>query len=333
MSNELFLKVRRIVSPVYLVGGPVRDELLGKEPKDYDFTTPLLPEAIETAIRNAGKKPYTIGKRFGTLGLKIDDQLIEITTFRTEKYAEGNRKPVVEFVADLTADLSRRDFTINAIARNETMLFDPFNGQEDLKNKLLRCVGKPSDRFKEDPLRMLRVARFASQLGFDIHEDTEDMCKQLNYKILEISKERWVMELDKILTSDNPTIGLEFLMRTRLMNYILPEISIQKDYNQNSPYHSLSLWEHTKRVIINTFNDSELRWAALLHDIGKPFVRTENKNGHSNYLKHELLGKEIVLRLATYLKFSNERKDNLVNLVLNHMDDNSPLRKADREAK
>jgi tRNA nucleotidyltransferase (CCA-adding enzyme) len=343
------MKVKSIVSPLFLVGGPVRDELLGKEPKDYDFTTPLLPEAIENAIIKSGHKPYLIGKRFGTIGMRIDGQLIEITTFRTEKYAGGNRKPEVEFVSDLTTDLSRRDFTINAIARDECYIYDPFHGQEDLHFKVVGCVGKPSDRFKEDPLRMLRAARFASQLGFVIEENTEDMCKQLNYKILEISKERWTMELDKILTSNNPEIGLDFLMRTRLMNFVLPEISLQLNYDQTNPHHTLTLWEHTKKVVTGTPNDIELRWAALLHDIAKPFCRQvknkvavdiENTEGiaitpfiHCNYHKHDMLGKEFVCKLATYLRWSNIRRDNIMNLVANHMDDNSPLRKADLEGK
>ena len=333
MDNILLSKVGKLVSPIFLVGGSVRDELLGKIPKDYDFATPLLPEKIESLIRSAGRKPYLTGKRFGTIGVKIDGMLVEITTFRTEIYKEKSRKPDVEFVADLPSDLARRDFTINAIARDGINIYDYFNGQEDLKNKIIKCVGKANERFKEDPLRMLRVARFASQLGFSIEEDTEDMCKQLNYKILDISKERWVMELDKILTTDNPDIGLDFLMRTRLMNFILPEISLQFEFDQQNPNHSLSLWEHTKKVVLNIPNDIELRWAALLHDIGKPFVKQKKVENHYNYHKHDMLGKEFVNKLALYLKWSNDRRDNVMNLVFNHMDNNSPLRKADLEAK
>ena len=349
MNNGLFLKVLDLVSPIYLVGGSVRDELLGKSPKDYDFTTPLLPEQIETSIRDAQRKPYLTGKRFGTIGVKIDGQMVEITTFRSETYKQGNRKPDVEFVGDLTADLSRRDFTINAIARSLGTVFDPFKGQIDLYSKIIRCVGKANERFKEDPLRMLRAARFASQLEFTVEENTEDMCKQLNYKILEVSKERWGLELDKILISNNPSIGLNFLMRTRLMNFILPEIALQYNFDQQNPHHSLNLWEHTVKVVEGVPNDIELRWAGLLHDIGKPFTKQiknkvavdiENTEGiaivpfiHCNYHKHDMLGKEFVNKLALYLKWSNNRRDNVMNLVFNHMDDNSPLKKADLEAK
>jgi tRNA nucleotidyltransferase (CCA-adding enzyme) len=325
--------INKIINPAYLVGGSVRDELLGKQPKDFDYTTPMLPETIENNIKESGHRVYSIGKKFGTLGLKINNTFIEITTFRNEKYTDRNRKPLVEFVGDLTTDLSRRDFTINAMAKDSKQLYDPFNGKEDLENKIIRCVGKPSERFQEDSLRMLRAARFSAQLGFTVEKDTFEMCKQLNYKILNISKERWVMELDKLLTSQNPSLGLDFLMQTRLMNYILPELSLQYQYNQNNPYHTLDLWEHTKKVVELVPNDIELKWAALLHDIGKPFCRQKKTENHYTYYKHDLLGKEIVNKIALYLKWSNNRKENVMKIVLNHMMDNNPLRIADKQSK
>lgn len=328
----IYDEVKKIINPVYMVGGCVRDELLGREPKDYDFTTPLTPEEVEKAIKKAGRKAYLIGKKFGTLGVKINGQMVEITTFRNEKYIKGSRKPNVTFVKDITADLSRRDFTINAIAKRDGHYIDPFNGREDLKKRIIRCVGKPNERFKEDPLRMLRVARFASQLGFEIDEDLEKKARQLAYKILEVSKERWVMELDKLLTTQMPSEGLRFLARTRLLNYIIPELSLQVNYNQNSPYHGFALWIHTLWVVDSCPNDIELRWGALLHDIAKPFVRTD-KVDKSNYIHHDLLGKEIVEKIALYLKWSNRRRENVKDLVLNHLLDTSPLKYADKSAK
>jgi tRNA nucleotidyltransferase (CCA-adding enzyme) len=333
MNTELFSKVREVINPLFLVGGSVRDELLGKSPKDYDFCTPLLPEEIEARIKASGRRAYLTGKRFGTIGAKFDEQMVEITTFRSETYKDGNRKPDVEFVSDLTADLSRRDFTINAIAMDDTFIHDPFYGQKDLKDKIIRCVGKPNERFKEDPLRMLRVARFKSQLCFSVEENTEDMCKQLNYKILEISKERWVAELDKILVSEYPHMGLNFLMRTKLMNFIMPELALQYGFDQQNPHHTLNLWVHTLEVVKNVPNDIELRWAALLHDIGKPFVKAFKAENHYNYHKHDILGRELVEKLALYLRWSNDRRKNVMSLVLTHMEDSSPLRKADMEAK
>lgn len=330
--NEVYNKVKEIINPVYMVGGCVRDKLLGLEPKDYDFCTSLMPEEIENTIRKAGRRPYLTGKRFGTLGVKIDGQLVEITTFRNEKYKTGNRKPDVIYVKDITADLSRRDFTINAIAQREERLIDPFNGRTDLHLKIIRCVGKANERFKEDPLRMLRAGRFASQLDFSIEEETENKAKQLSYKILEVSKERWVIELDKLLMAKKPSTGLDFLARARLLRYIIPELALQIDYDQNSPHHKQMLWEHTLDVVDFSVFDINLRWAALLHDIAKPFTRIDRED-RSNYIKHDLLGREFVEKYGRYLKWSNERRETVKNLVESHLMEDSPLRKADVRAK
>lgn len=331
--NKIYNEVKKIIPEVYLVGGSVRDLLLKKEPHDYDFTTPLLPEEVENNIRSSGKKPYLIGKKFGTIGCKIDGLMIEITTFRAEKYSESNRKPEVTFVANINDDLSRRDFTINSMAYDGNNIIDPFGGQSDLNANILKCVGNPAHRFQEDPLRMLRLFRFGAQLDSDFETETYEACKQLNYKILSVSKERWVLELDKLLVAPFVSVGLDGLMGSHLLNYILPELILQYQYNQNNPHHSLDLWSHTVKVVQNLPQDIELRWAGLLHDIAKPFVRTENKNGYSNYIKHDLLGGEFILRLANYLKWSNSRTKNIYNLVINHSLDSSPLKKADQEAK
>lgn len=330
--ENIIKEVEKIIYPVYMTGGAVRDKLLGKAPYDFDFSSPLSPEEIEKAIRKAGKKPYLVGKRFGTIGMKIDGQMVEITTFRAEQYKEGSRKPEVSFVRDITADLSRRDFTINAMAMRGDRLIDPFEGQQDLNKGIIRAVGQPSHRFKEDPLRMLRACRFASQLGFTIEEKTFESIKQLNYKILEVSRERWMIELDKILMTDKPNIGLNAMMESRLMNFMIPELSLQYKYEQNNPHHEYDLWKHTLNVVENVPKDINLRLGALLHDCAKPYVRI-NREDRSNYIKHDLLGKEIVIRLARYLKWSNERTEIISDLVLNHVKDESPLKEADTRGK
>ena len=328
----MYNKVKQILEPIYLVGGSVRDEILNLPCKDYDFTTPLTPDEIENRIRQAGRRPYLIGKRFGTVGVKIDGQLVEITTFRNETYKEGSRKPFVTFVKDITADLSRRDFTINAMAKRDGKLIDPFGGRLDILHKIVKCVNSARERFKEDPLRMLRAGRFASQLDFAIDQDLEGQAKRMSHRILMISKERWVMEMDKLLVTDNPIVGLDFLARTKLLNFMIPELALQINYDQNSLYHSYTLWEHTLKVVNNAPKNVEMRWAALLHDIAKPFVRHDRKE-YSNYIKHELLGKEMVIRIAYYLKWSNDRRDIVSELVLNHLQENSPLKDADEKAK
>lgn len=334
-------KVAEIISPVYLVGGSIRDRLLDKPPKDWDFCTPLSPDEIEERVKATGHRAYLIGKKFGTIGFKLDGEFVEVTTFRTEKYEKNSRKPKVEFVKNISHDLSRRDFTINAMAkrirldteRKRSKIIDNFGGQEDLKNKIIKCVGNPRSRFKEDPLRILRVGRFMAQLGFSVEEQTKQYAKELAYKILHISKERWVTELDKLLISDDVVKGLEFLAEIRLFNFMIPELSLQVGYSQNSPHHYLNLWEHTLKVVYHTPKDIILRWAALLHDVGKPFVRTENTRGHSNYIRHDYLGGEIVEKTARYLKWSNERREKVKEIVLYHLSQDSILKEFDNKAK
>ena len=198
--------------PVYFVGGAVRDYIMGNEPKDYDFCTPAEPDEIERLIKKDERRAYLTGKRFGTLACKMDGEMIEITTFRTEKYEPGNRKPKVEYVKSINEDLSRRDFTINAIAirltKGNLKIIDPFGGEEDIEAKIIRAVGNPKLRFKEDPLRILRAIRFTSRYGFEIEEATEKKISRMGIHLLDISKERWMIELDKILLSEFSSYGL-----------------------------------------------------------------------------------------------------------------------------
>jgi putative nucleotidyltransferase with HDIG domain len=313
----------------YLVGGSVRDEILGGTPSDYDYATPMLPDDIEQAVRDLGRRPVLVGKRFGTVGFKWEGDWVEVTTFRSEIYGK-TRKPEVEFVSTISEDLSRRDFTINAIAKRKGKYIDPFGGREDIQNGIIRAVGNPTMRFKEDPLRMLRACRFVSQLGFTIEPDTlKSMQKHAN-RILSVSKERWVQELDKLLIGDNVADGLESLRESGLLKFIFPELQIQVGYNQNSPHHGLELWEHTKGVV--ELADKPLRWAALLHDVAKPFTRTD-KPDRSNYIFHDVIGADMVYGIGKRLKWSNERIQEVSDLVRYHLLEDSPLRKADKGAR
>src|SRR5690606_19443383 len=321
---DIITQVNEIITPAYLVGGSVRDALLGKQPHDYDFSTPLLPDEIENKVRQAGRRPYLAGKRFGTVGFKLDNCFIEVTTFRTEIYTAKSRKPTVEFIDDVTHDLSRRDFTINALAaRVDGSLIDPFGGYEDLQSHLIRTVNKAYERYNEDPLRMLRAARFTAQLGFTVDPEAINQATKKAVKILEVSKERWSTELDRLLVADQPDLGLNFLADTRLLNFILPELAIQVGLDQDSPYHELRLWQHTVKTVGLTRNDLNLRWAALLHDIGKPYVRTVNRHGYSNYPDHAVVGAELVKKIGPYLKWSKARQQQTEQLVASHLDANS----------
>ena len=334
--DNILNEIKRIFGDdiIYLVGGACRDLIMGKEPKDFDFVTPLSPDQIEMYIQRAGRKAYIVGKRFGTLGFTVEGEIVEITTYRTEKYQSNNRKPEVEFCSTLKEDLQRRDFTINSIVMDGDKIIDYFNGQDDIKNNIIRCVGNPVKRFRDDPLRMLRAIRLSCQLDFDIDERTLDAVAEKNYKILNISKERWMEELNKILLSDKVSMGLEYLMNLRLLNYMIPELSLQYNFDQESPYHKFLLWRHTVGVVQNTPKDLHLRWAALLHDIAKPFVKTYNiKKGYCNYIKHDFLGAEMVEKIARHLKWSNEMRESIKELVLNHLRDDCPLRQYDTYGK
>jgi putative nucleotidyltransferase with HDIG domain len=324
--------VSQIVSPVYLVGGSVRDALMERSSVDFDFTTPLDPDRIEAMIRASGRRAYLVGKRFGTVAFRLGETIIEITTFRRESYERGNRRPDVEFVSELQTDLSRRDFTINAMALAGDELLDPFGGREDLMAGIVRAVGAPNERFAEDPLRMLRAARFASQLSFAVEETTRDAIRGLTNRILLVARERWMTELDKLLVGPSAADALRFLADTGLLRYLLPEVQIQVGYEQNNPHHGLDLFEHTCAVVAATEPDVTLRWAALLHDVGKPAARSE-KPDRSIYHGHELIGAELVERLALYLKWSAQRRGDVARLVLEHMGADSPLRAADDAAK
>jgi putative nucleotidyltransferase with HDIG domain len=329
---DVYNAVAEIISPVYLVGGAVRDLRRGVTPHDWDMATPLLPSEVEKLVRAAGRKPYLVGSRFGTTGLKVAVDgvyhYVEVTTFRAEQYHTDCRKPDVTYVRDITADLSRRDFTINAMALRGPKLIDPFGGAADLENGLLRAVGTPSHRFREDPLRILRLARFCAQFDFAVEEITAKHAKDLSHKILSVSRERWVQELDKLLVCDHVRQGLFALKETRLLNFMLPELALQVGYDQNTPHHDFTLWEHTCRVVAATPPDETLRWAALLHDIAKPFVRTERPD-RSNYIKHDLLGYEIVRKTGAYLKWSKDRTEVVSSLVRDHLNEDSPLKQFD----
>jgi tRNA nucleotidyltransferase (CCA-adding enzyme) len=334
VNNQIITQVNDIIqAPIYLVGGSVRDHLLGLEPKDYDFTTALLPDEVEARIVASGFKAYTLGKKFGTIGmkLKLDDgryEYVEITTYRGEEYDQltkstlaRSRKPTVNFITDIAQDLSRRDFTINALAMDSNgNIKDYFGGRDDLTNKILRCVGVPKQRFKEDPLRILRAIRFATKYNLEIEPKTWEYVCKMKFELLRVSKERWVIELDKILGFENVKVGLNLLMESGILGVIIPELALQKDYDQNTPWHDFTLWEHTCRVVENCPSDNlDLRWSALLHDIAKPFTRTENPKGHSNYLNHDILGAEMSLKVSDYLKFSKARREFIFETILNHL--------------
>jgi len=336
---------------LYLVGGAVRDLILELPIKDFDFCCPYTPKQIKQKLKESGiEKTFDVGEKFGTIGCIVEGLDVEITCYRGESYNYLNRKPEVVYIDSIEEDVKRRDFTINSLylGRDDLRFFtDKHNGSygdswcidkhrtagtSNLMEGVIKTVGDPAKRFKEDPLRMLRAVRFAIKYNFTIAEKTFDMIKRLRVELLKVSAERWTMEMDKILSIEKP--DLKILGKSDLLNIMIPELSYQIGFDQNSRYHDLTLWEHTMEVVQATpFDDLNLRWAALLHDLGKPFVKTENKKGHYNYMGHEVMSAYLVKQIGQRLKWTGERTKAVSELAEHHLRDYCKLREYDNVGK
>ncbi len=299
----------------YIVGGCVRDGLLGKTPNDWDITTAATPEQMIALF----PKTVPTGIIHGTVTVLVEKNAYEVTTFRKDGVYENHRSPEnVTFTDDITQDLSRRDFTMNAMAYHPALgLVDPFGGQVDIENRLIRCVGDPLKRFDEDALRMLRAIRFAAQTGFVIHEDIINAIKELAPFIQSISAERIRDELLKILLSPRPQ-QLITLRETGLLALILPEVDRCFDTPQHSKYHCYDVGYHTLEVLKNVPAEPTLRLAALLHDIGKPIKKTRGKDGFDHFYMHELFSHDLAEQILTRLRFDNKTKKDVLHLIKHH---------------
>ncbi len=299
----------------YVVGGCVRDTLCGKTPSDWDITTAARPE--ETMALFARTVPT--GLKHGTVTVLIDDEPFEVTTFRLDGVYENHRSPeTVSFTDDITADLSRRDFTMNAMAYHPKVgLVDPFGGQTDVNARLIRCVGDPEKRFDEDALRMLRAVRFSAQTGFKIDTNILSALHKLAGLIDSVSAERIRDELVKILISDRPEAVLS-LYETGLLAHILPELDRCFTTEQHIKYHCYDVGRHSLEVLRHTPATVSLRLAALLHDIGKPDKLTIDIDGVTHFHGHDLRSSELAEAILTRLRFDNETKDTVLQLIRWH---------------
>ena len=300
----------------YAVGGCVRDSLLGKTPNDWDITTSAKPEDMKSVF--ADFHCIDTGIKHGTVTVVIDGEPLEITTFRLDGEYEDNRHPKsVTFTSNLGADLGRRDFTVNAMAYSKkTGTVDFFGGQNDLKNKIIRCVGDPDRRFNEDALRILRALRFASALDFEIEEKTAQSLLKNRALLGNISEERIAKELLKLVCGKGAKrILTDF---APVLFEILPELQPMYKNSHDNPHHCYDIYEHTLIAVESIDPEPTLRFAMLLHDCGKPAVKKFDENGVAHFYGHQRISAEISAQILARLKVSNKFRDEILFLVSNH---------------
>lgn len=299
----------------YAVGGCVRDSILGRIPDDWDITTSATP--LET--KALFQRTFDTGIEHGTITVLIDKGAFEVTTYRVDGEYEDSRHPKeVTFTRSLKEDLLRRDFTINAMAYNDSEgLIDIFGGIADLNQKVIRCVGNAKERFGEDALRILRAVRFAAQLGFEIEEDTQRGITELAPTLANISAERIQVELIKMLVSPNPTL-LRTAYELGITKVILPEFDEMMRTTQETPHHKYSVGEHTLKSIEYVRPDKVLRLTMLFHDIAKPLMKTIDEAGVAHFKMHDVKGVEMTKQILRRLKFDNDTLNKVTKLVQYH---------------
>ena len=312
-----------------LVGGPVRDAILGRIAPDLDFTTSANPDQILKVVKPISSATWDIGREFGTIAAQIDGEQVEITSYRADSYDKTSRKPTVEFGDNLEDDLIRRDFTVNAMAlRLPSRVFvDPHQGLRDLLLETLKTPTDPEVSFSDDPLRMMRAARFTSQLGFVIEPETFEAMIRLKDRIEIISQERIRDEFSKLLLSKNPRVGLEVLVETGLAELTMPELpALRLEVDEH--HHHKDVYQHTLTVLeqaigyekeYNLENDLVLRLAALLHDIGKPPTKKLEPGGGVSFYHHDVVGAKMAKKRLTALRFDNDTIKAVARLIELHL--------------
>lgn len=335
MKIEIDKKARKVISILeskgynaYIVGGCLRDILLGRKSQDIDITTDALPKEIIDVFKDSYKVIET-GVKYGTVTVIIEASPIEITTFRSEQdYIDGRRPQNISYEKDIKADLSRRDFTVNAMAYNDKDgLIDLFGAKRDLEDKIIRCVGNPRERFKEDKLRMLRAVRFATTLDFKIEDETFKAIKEYSQYLNEISIERINVELSKMLLLQRPSQAIILLKKTGLLKNILPVIDEMSGFSQQNPYHEKDLFFHTMDVLDNVRADLILRLAALFHDSGKLYTKTVDENNIGHFYGHSELSFDIARDNLRRLRYSNNTIELVALLCKKHMIDTRNITK------
>ncbi len=300
----------------YIVGGCVRDSLMGVVPHDFDITTSALPE--ETKRVFADLRVIETGIKHGTVTVLVEREPVEITTYRIDGgYADGRHPDEVQFTRSLAEDVARRDFTMNGIAYSPTRgLFDSFGGAEDIRRGIIRCIGNPDKRFSEDALRILRALRFAAVLGFEIEPATAQSIRSNRGLLKNVSGERILVELEKLLCGRNA--GGVLRGYPEVFAEIIPELAPCIGYNQHSRYHSLTLYEHLAAAVENCPNEAGIRLAMLLHDTGKPYTQTEDENGEWHFYAHAEKSAELAVQALSRFHASNALKNRVSEIIRYH---------------
>ncbi|MEX6494268.1 CCA tRNA nucleotidyltransferase [Fusobacterium animalis] len=299
----------------YIVGGAIRDILLGLKPKDVDFATNLSYETLKTLFSEY--TPKETGKSFGVLRIRVNNVDYEIAKFREDIYGKEEK---VSFVDDIKNDLARRDFTINAMAYNQKEgIIDLYNGQKDIENRIINFVGNAEERIIEDPLRVLRAFRFMSRLNFSLSENTIEAIKNQKFLLKNIPEERITMEFSKLLLGDNIKNTLTLMKDTGVLELIISEFKATYDFNQCNPHHNLDLFNHIINVVSKVPADLELRYSALLHDMAKPIVQIFDEEGIAHYKTHEIVGADMARDILTRMKLPVKLIDTVVEIIKKHM--------------
>ena len=321
VAEELAERIGAAGHELYLVGGTVRDTLLGSTQHDLDFATSAPPEETERLLRGWADHVWLTGARFGTVSALKDGRQLEITTFRSDRYLEGSRHPDVTFADDIDADLVRRDFTINAMAvrLSDQRFVDPFGGLSDLRDRILRTPTDPATSFGDDPLRMLRLGRFAAQLSATPDKATLKAAEALAPRLDEISVERIRDELDRLVCAPDQHAGWDLLCDAGLADRFLPEIPALR-MERDPLNHHKDVYRHTLAVVQGTpADDVTLRLAALLHDIGKPATRELHDDGRVTFHHHEVVGARMAKARLKALRYPKQVVEDVTQLVFMHL--------------
>jgi tRNA nucleotidyltransferase (CCA-adding enzyme) len=316
--NKIISELNTCEYSAYAVGGCVRDSMLGKTPHDYDICTSATPEQMKKVFKAHKQNTYDTGIQHGTISVMIDGELYESTTYRLDgEYSDGRHPDEVVFVDEIEKDLARRDFTINAMAYNEKDgLIDPFNGQEDLENKIIRCVGNPNRRFQEDGLRIMRAIRFAATYGFTIEPETKQAIFDNKHLLKNIAEERKTTEFLKTLKTADAELLREY--KDVFVEFI-PELNDIFDFEQNNPWHVYDVFEHTIQALeCCNSDDMNVKLAVFFHDIGKPRSFQDSEDGLRHFKGHGSVGAEMTDEIMRRMKFDNETRESVVQLVQYH---------------